>query len=193
MVSQQLFPLPTPLPLPCRTCASAAPGAPSSSPARPPSSRGLWPRSSCSWTGIEPCVAPTGTAVTSPLAHPTEVLGKGSMSTLVVQGSRSPSQICSPHPKLGGDFPFGVGPKGFPLLPTPPGRGHPPFLEVVGHTKRFCAEEHKEGPEHQTTASPRSHTKLSFPSQFPTQSIFQFVQRKTCLGRNRPALVRFQV
>lgn len=83
MVSQQLFPLPTPLPLPCRTCASAAPGAPSSSPARPPSSRGLWPRSSCSWTGIEPCVAPTGTAVTSPLAHPTEVLVKDQCQPLL--------------------------------------------------------------------------------------------------------------
>lgn len=73
-------------PLPCRTCASAAPEGPSSSPAQPPSSRGLWPRSSCLWTGIEPCVAPTGKSVTSPLGHPMEVLVEGLMQTHVVQG-----------------------------------------------------------------------------------------------------------
>lgn len=107
VLSHQLLAPAHPLPLPCRTCGSAAPGARSSSPARPPSSRGLWPRSSCLWTGIEPCVAPTGKSGTSPLG------GVGQRVDANPRGPRIPCQMCSPSPKLGDDFPrrFGVGPR----------------------------------------------------------------------------------
>lgn len=105
-----LLPL-MPLPLLCRTCESGARGGQSFSHARPPSSKGLWPRSSCLWMGTGPCVDPTGNQQRLLLPTPWRCWSKDRCGptwskswSLAQHGPRTLSQTCSPPPKLGGEF-----------------------------------------------------------------------------------------
>ena len=75
----------TPPPLLCRTCESGAQEGQSFSRAQPPSSKGLWRRSSCLWTGTGLCADPTGNHWCLLLPTPWRCWSKDQQWTHVVQ------------------------------------------------------------------------------------------------------------